>query len=347
MWCRQTKIAEWSMRGYHELISHRGKAVFATLTYRNGDSGYDGNLHKEHIRSWIKRLRKLYPCKIRYIVCGEYGTKRGRPHYHAILYGIEPGGEAREKIKKTWPHGHADVSSRHVTGDAIQYTIGYMGKQLKQQEWYEKRGLNRPYKSQSNGIGGAWSIANRDDWMSTMSIGHAGGQRPVPRYYQRLVYSEEGRKYESTRTVINIGGTRRTEKTYRLLRNPMGKKTSKMIEVSISECSKRMRETMKNVTWIDSERIINQYELAKMEWLSELHGRWGAEHKLDDAELCKRYATEHDMRKINTESGVMDQTALEPEEAAAKSKYIERYEQEKMNGLYGKRERFCLLSELT
>lgn len=50
---------------------------------------YDKNLHLEHLQKFFKRLRKKFGEGIRYFACGEYGSKNGRPHYHALLFNFD------------------------------------------------------------------------------------------------------------------------------------------------------------------------------------------------------------------------------------------------------------------
>lgn len=67
--------------------------------------------------------------KIRYFLVGEYGDKSGRPHMHAIIFGIGPG--YKDIIKKAWTFkgteiGHILVgdlnknSARYVTGYCVK-----------------------------------------------------------------------------------------------------------------------------------------------------------------------------------------------------------------------------------
>lgn len=97
--CRIQQRQEWTLRILLEMRdwSH---AHFITLTYSdewlpNGlRCGVDskgrlvgGELHKRDLQLFFKRLRKLmHPESLRYFAVGEYGTKKGRPHYHAVLF---------------------------------------------------------------------------------------------------------------------------------------------------------------------------------------------------------------------------------------------------------------------
>lgn len=91
--CRLDYAREWSTRMAFELIDSDYKAIFVTLTYNNEcvPSLENGvlTLCKADYQGFFKRLRYFFPeKKIRYFLCGEYGSKTLRPHYHAIIYGL-------------------------------------------------------------------------------------------------------------------------------------------------------------------------------------------------------------------------------------------------------------------
>jgi hypothetical protein len=79
----------------HELQSFQ-HSCFITLTYNDdhlptvtGKKGDTPTLVKADFQKFMKRLRKKYGSGIRFFHCGEYGSRFGRPHYHAILFGID------------------------------------------------------------------------------------------------------------------------------------------------------------------------------------------------------------------------------------------------------------------
>lgn len=84
---------DWANRMCLELDAQK-KAIFVTLTYNDlhvpkTDKGIL-TLDVRDIQLFFKRLRKYFTgIKIRYFLAGEYGPKTKRPHYHAIIYGLE------------------------------------------------------------------------------------------------------------------------------------------------------------------------------------------------------------------------------------------------------------------
>lgn len=85
--CRLERARQWAVRIMHEAKMHDENS-FITLTYAKEHLPKDGTLVKRDVQTFFKRLRKgLWPKKIRFFACGEYGEKFGRPHYHAIVFG--------------------------------------------------------------------------------------------------------------------------------------------------------------------------------------------------------------------------------------------------------------------
>ena len=88
--CESQRASEWSHRIMDELSLHK-EAFFLTLTYNDDLIPIDHNLCKRDVQLFIKRLRKhISPTKIRYFMCGEYGSKNERPHYHLLIFGWKP-----------------------------------------------------------------------------------------------------------------------------------------------------------------------------------------------------------------------------------------------------------------
>lgn len=97
--CRLKYSRIWADRCMAEAAYH-DENLFLTLTYNDDhipdplplESGGFSPVHplvKRDVQLFIKRLRKHFgDDKIRYFLCGEYGEKSMRPHYHLILFGL-------------------------------------------------------------------------------------------------------------------------------------------------------------------------------------------------------------------------------------------------------------------
>ena len=97
------------------------KNTFITLTYDNEHLPKDESIDKDELQRFFKRLRKNYPPKtIKYFACGEYGDKKKRAHYHAIIFGVgnnhEDKNYTRNLEKGLTYHGTVTFeSARYVT----------------------------------------------------------------------------------------------------------------------------------------------------------------------------------------------------------------------------------------
>lgn len=86
--CRLERSRQWAMRCVHEQSLH-DFSCFITLTYSDEFLPKNGSLDVTHFQRFMKRLRKRFGNGIRFFHCGEYGDEHFRPHYHAILFGID------------------------------------------------------------------------------------------------------------------------------------------------------------------------------------------------------------------------------------------------------------------
>lgn len=115
----------WALRCQLELQQHE-QAAWTTLTY--DDKHKPPTLARQHLQKFFKRLRKgLGPNRtVRYFASGEYGEQTERPHYHAILYGVNE--RERNFIEDRWGLGH--TRTVQATPANINYTAGYTAKKI-------------------------------------------------------------------------------------------------------------------------------------------------------------------------------------------------------------------------
>lgn len=97
--CRLKYSRVWADRCIAE-ASYHDSNIFLTLTYNDDhlpdpfplESGLPSPIHplvKRDVQLFVKRLRKHFSDqRIRFFLCGEYGEKSMRPHYHLILFGL-------------------------------------------------------------------------------------------------------------------------------------------------------------------------------------------------------------------------------------------------------------------
>lgn len=75
---------------------------FLTLTYDEEHLPENLSTDVEHWKLFAKRVRKAMG-SFRFLHCGEYGEEKLRPHYHALLFGID---FAEDRIKYKVENGH-------------------------------------------------------------------------------------------------------------------------------------------------------------------------------------------------------------------------------------------------
>lgn len=182
--CRLENARAWALRCHLELTQHPA-AVFTTLTYANDPKV----LFKGDVQRWLKRLRKALDVgttgpRLKYFLAGEYGERFKRPHYHAIVFGLNAATHA-DLIERTWGLGFCQTVP--VTPAAIAYVAGYCQKKL---DWKMTQQVDPstgevlwepPFRLMSRrpGIGGA---ARSKPQLWREKAVYQGREIPVPRY---------------------------------------------------------------------------------------------------------------------------------------------------------------------
>lgn len=204
--CRLEYRRGWAVRCLHEASLHEDNA-FVTLTYDDDHLPWDWSLEKRALQLFLKRLRKAYePRRFRYFACGEYGDRHGRPHFHALLFGISfddrvpwsnRGGYpvARSPmLEAAWTLGHSEVGV--VTAKSAAYVAGYAMKKLRGKDAAERfcgvdvetgetYKLEREFVTMSRrpGIGRRWIEQFRSDVFPRDEVIVDGRAVKPPRYY--------------------------------------------------------------------------------------------------------------------------------------------------------------------
>lgn len=149
--CHTKYIQGWVFRLQHELRAHGHKGLFVTLTYDYKHIVLSGmgkfTLYKPHYQDFLKRLRKKFPQRqVKYVVCGEYGSKNGRPHYHMLLFGFTQ--DDYIYISEAWGMGNVNIGA--IEPASIAYVFKYAVKgNPKKRHWTQER----EFVSMSKGLG--------------------------------------------------------------------------------------------------------------------------------------------------------------------------------------------------
>lgn len=225
--CRLDRARDWAVRMRHEASLHE-KNIFVTLTYGDGVCDrclvegrskclpHAGALHLPDFQKFMKRLRKYWGEKVRFFHCGEYGEQTLRPHYHAILFGIDFADKKPRKrssngvdylyvsddLDAIWGHGHCWIGN--VTMQSAGYVARYCLKKMVGPDWaghYERIteegevvSVPREYATMSRrpGIGAAWFERYHSDVYPSDFVTVDGVRVRAPRFYDRLHQEKTG-----------------------------------------------------------------------------------------------------------------------------------------------------------
>lgn len=202
--CRIKKSEEWAYRITYESSLYENNCII-TLTYNDDNLPPGASLCLRDLQLFVKRLRKsIAPKKIRYFACGEYGDRKGRPHYHIIIFDFKPTDLyffCRDKkntllyrspsIEKLWTKGFTSIGD--VNFDSAKYVAIYMQKPLK--------GKKRPFvvMSRRPGIG---KDSINPQWLLSDKMYLQGKYLRLPRYFLDVLekdFPEEVEKLKNTR----------------------------------------------------------------------------------------------------------------------------------------------------
>lgn len=238
--CRLDYARQWAIRCIHEAKCYGDRNSFITLTYSDENMLSD-KLYYADFQLFIKKLRsrifddhleKLFPEKtyqerreewsslskevqkqitqeiaIGYFVTGEYGERRKRKHWHALIFNWRPddsvykySNDRGDKVfsSKTlddlWSLGISELGS--VTFESAGYCARYSAKKLvhgrDQSHSYEP--ISK--KSSRQAIGKRWLEKYHDDIFNYGNLVVNG--RPVgsiPRYYEKWLAKHHPEKF--------------------------------------------------------------------------------------------------------------------------------------------------------
>lgn len=263
--CKIARSREWTIRLLHEGLYHPGQSHFLTLTYdSNHIPKQDGRYTLDHkdVQDFVRRIRDtLTGCKIKYLMCGEYGPKTGRPHYHMILYGLTSV-EVKEYIdtnpqtcttgNKLWRNGFVYVGY-NFTPETCAYVAQYTLKKMRMEDY---KGIRKPpYIVASKGIGKNYAKNNQEKMLKDGCIHWQEHTYNIPRYYFKVLDIDRGLYYAqqiqkcSERLVLQM--------------------VSQHIQV-FSDAELAHTQTIKDVLWLDEWRQ-RAYKAGRIMWFD---GQW-------------------------------------------------------------------------
>lgn len=203
-YCRANKITLWSNRIQSEI--NKSRSTFLTLTYDSNHLTYvkdeqgkiNYSLNKNDVHKFFDNLRHqvknlplipLHNTKdFKYLLVGEYGGRFNRPHYHAIVMGLDFK-QFKQLYINLWRHG--SIKSLPTNNATVRYCLDYMSKNLNgelAQAVYDKLNIERPFMNCSNKIGFDYFQKHSEEINNTGFIKNANKLLQVPTYYKNLFY---------------------------------------------------------------------------------------------------------------------------------------------------------------
>ena len=193
------------------------KNCFITLTFDQANLESRTNplsLDVTEYQRFMKRLRKRYGNNIRFFHCGEYGDKNKRPHYHAIIFGMDfedkvlwsnrDGNKlyTSVQLQQLWPYGFSTIGD--VTFQSAAYVARYIMKKHKGEgaedhytRWCPETGEGTVVApeyctmSRKPGIGYEWLKKYKADVYPHDYVVINEHKVKPPRYYDSLLSEEE------------------------------------------------------------------------------------------------------------------------------------------------------------
>lgn len=197
--CLKNRARNWAVRATHEFSFHT-RSCFLTLTYDEEHLPYAGSLVPEHFQKFVRAVRAEFGKGIKFLGCGEYGERWGRPHYHAIFFGVDffqdryVAGKRQASevfrspsLESLWPMGRSEIGSATVA--SAGYVAGYVAKKCSR-ERLEGREPEFLRMSLRPALGMRWIAEHWRSVYARDSVVMDGFELPVPRAYDKWLARE-------------------------------------------------------------------------------------------------------------------------------------------------------------
>lgn len=231
--CRLQYAKTWADRCMLESYYHE-QSWFCTFTYNQASvpmvfSGVDEDtgeviddfpgimtVRYKDFQDFLKRLRKA-EYRFRYYACSEYGGTTMRPHYHAVMFGLDLKSADLVKYKtvagyqyyscptleKIWENGYVVVTP--LTYATAAYTARYCMKKADTKVVdYESIGIEpeKAYMSRRPGLGYQWFFDHDMYEYDYFTLGDENGSRRIypSRYYDRLLECHNPELFDSIKS---------------------------------------------------------------------------------------------------------------------------------------------------
>nr|QJB19241.1 MAG: replication initiator protein [Microvirus sp.] len=219
-YCRVEKSRKWAVRCMHEASLYDANS-FITLTYAPEHLPPHNSLNHRDFQLFMKRLRKqLAPRTIRYFMCGEYGEKYSRAHYHACIFNydfpdkklVKQEGENQyydsPELTDLWEKGKTQVGN--LTFKSAAYVARYITKKITGPDAWQayqnidlstgeilaERTPEYAQPSRGPGIGKGFYLKHKGDLYPSDFIIVNGVKQKIPKFYDKIFEHEHPDEHE-------------------------------------------------------------------------------------------------------------------------------------------------------
>lgn len=225
--CRIEKVDAWGFRCMAEASLHRHNH-FVTLTYSDEHLPDDESLNHRDWQLFAKRLRERVG-PFRFFMCGEYGDQFKRPHFHALLFGIDLP-ELRklnsvysthdvyscEVLGEAWGKGFHTIGT--VTHESAKYVASYVLKRCSDEvaaerfAWVTRFGevveRTQPYGRMSlkPGIGAKWIEKYWRDCVNHGAVYDGQYRKKIPPFFGTLIEKIDPKAAEDLEALVTERG---------------------------------------------------------------------------------------------------------------------------------------------
>jgi len=186
--CRARQKRDWAIRIAHEAQLWE-RNCFVTLTY--DDDHLPEYISRQHVKTFLQRLKHHSSREVRYYVAAEYGERTRRPHYHAIIFNEDFLGGAydindqlygNKILDRIWKKGSTAIAP--FTFATAMYTAGYVSKKIRDKNTFSVQSQRPP-------LGKNWVRKNHDNIRRNENIVINGQSLPIPKVYMTWLKGTE------------------------------------------------------------------------------------------------------------------------------------------------------------
>lgn len=206
--CRLDRSRAWAVRCMHEAQMHN-ESCFITLTYREDSVPPGFSLRYLDFQDFMRKLRKRVGKPIRFFMCGEYGGRYSRPHFHACIFGFSFLSDRSfwksgvgdtplfrsATLESLWPFGFSSIGE--VTFASAAYVARYVMKKVAESGAVGSAPVDKNTgevirrcpefcrMSLKPGIGASWLDRYYADVFPLGKVVMNGVETRAPRYYEK------------------------------------------------------------------------------------------------------------------------------------------------------------------